>query len=290
VSLPAPLKESTKILARLFDYELLPELPAELVWLSRIHVNGPPVVTIHDFTGMLWAFKQVVENLHAPCLGIQCSTQLIGACRSMQDLAWRYIRLLPLEVLHGGSRLLAYSLGCRIAFRMACALDSMDKSVHLVLLDGPVGPSSIGPPRMGGLASTFATRLRSRVKSCEMDVDAPSMCAGTPVHTRPVDPLDAEVERVASAGQDTAMVAASLLELPDDDDLPSHNLLVPSLYISAEASANRTNGTVDTAEVCLPCLRHVTVCGGHFDFLQKSNVAISMHVNNFFGLDSKQRE
>ena len=67
----------------------------------------------------------------------------------MQELAWRYVRLLPRSMCAPVVRLMAYSLGCRIAYHMACALEQAGQRVQLVLLDGPVGPERDAPPRMG---------------------------------------------------------------------------------------------------------------------------------------------
>ena len=55
VELKQPLHNRTKLLAKqAFGYELLPELPDEMVWLSRSPTSEPPMVFVHDFTGMLW--------------------------------------------------------------------------------------------------------------------------------------------------------------------------------------------------------------------------------------------
>jgi len=282
VVLPKSLQPSTKVLAKLFDYELLPEMPDGLVWLSRNPAHSSPIVVVHDFTGMLWGLEEFAGQLHAPCLGIQCSMQLIDGCKSVQELAWRYIRLLPQELLQRRVRLVAYSFGCRIAYRMACALDLMGKDVQLVLLDGPAGPS--GPPRMGGHASAVAERIRSRVSG---ESAPPITKGGTAVRaiSPDGDAIESLVDMMVLAGSDAAIVATSLIELPDREDVPVQPLLVPVLYVSAEASDNRTNGTVESAKRCLPRLQQVIVAGGHFDFLQQSSSAVSTHVDRFFAND-----
>ena len=87
---------------------------------------------------------------------------------------------------------------------------------------------------------------------------------------------------VVSAGTDAAFVAASLIDLEDDDDMRSQSSFTPTLYVSAASSPNRTNGTLHSAERCLPSLQRVIVEGSHFDFIQQSSSAISTHIVSFF--------
>ena len=65
-------------------------------------------------------------------------------------------------------------------------------------------------------------------------------------------------------------------------DAPEPPLLAPTLYVSAEKSMTRENGTFGTAQSCLPQLKHVTVAGGHFDFLQTSAQEVGDYVRTFF--------
>mmetsp|Transcript_57390 Transcript_57390/g.94903 ORF Transcript_57390/g.94903 Transcript_57390/m.94903 type:complete len:80 (+) Transcript_57390:157-396(+) len=44
----------------------------------------PPVLLVHDFTGMLWGFETLSQALQAPVLGIQCSARLLNGCRSIR--------------------------------------------------------------------------------------------------------------------------------------------------------------------------------------------------------------
>lgn len=271
VKLPQALQRSTEILAHeTFGYELMPELPEELVWLSRSPASAPTIVFLHDFTGRLWGLDALVSALKAPVIGIHCSQRLIDGCSSMQELAMRYVRLLP-RMARRPVQLLAYSLGCRIAYRMACTLEQMGERVQLTLLDGPVGPERIGPPRMGGLAADVAQVIRESLLSA-----SPSIPERVGETIRPLTRM------LASAGEEAVHIATSIIELPDPHDAPEPPLLAPTLYVSAEKSMTRENGTFGTAQSCLPQLKHVTVAGGHFDFLQTSAQEVGDYVRTFF--------
>ena len=281
---PSPLQPLTKVAAKLFDYQLAPELPNEFVWLARTPAHVAPVVVIHDFTGTLWAFDALAGSLRAPCIGIQCSMHLIDGCASMRELASRYVRLLP-HTARQPVRLIAYSLGCRIAYHMACALEQEGESVQLVLLDGPIGPESeLTPPRFGGLAPQIAERLHSLARGSRMPAAHRSRTSPIVNTADESEQLDGIVTMLATAGSDSADVAASLLELPDRDVGLVPPTTVSALYVSAHSSPNRTNGTVELAQGQLPRLQHTTVPGGHFDFIKQGTEDIALHVNRFLGL------
>jgi thioesterase domain-containing protein len=196
----------------------------------------------------------------------------------MQDLAWRYVRLLPTTV-RKPVRLVAYSLGCRIAYRMAMALEQMGEDVQLVLLDGPVGPEHDSPPRFGGMVATIVDQIQSRVRrqrKSTVSLSNPS------TDSLAADPVNALVDLVASMGEDAASVTTDLLQLPDTEGSSTLPVRVAALLISAESSANRTNGTVEVVQRCLPGLKQVTVPGSHFDFVKQSAETIAENVDSFF--------
>jgi len=284
VVLPKPLQPATEVLAKLLGYELLPELPEEVVWLSRSPSSAAPVVILHDFTGMLWGLDALATALNAPCLGIQCSMRILDGCQSMQELASRYVRMLPFSIRQP-VRLVAYSLGCRIAYRMAHFLKRAGRSVQLVLLDGPVGPEGAGPPRMSGMASSMAALIRSRIADDEKHSTSLGCIpkdARAEVESSQIGPaLDALVSMLSMAGNDAMKVAAILLELPDVEDEPPLISEIDALYVSADQSANYTNGTVEVAKRYLPALRHTVVAGTHFDFIKQSARDIAIQIDRF---------
>eukprot|EP00965_Chrysotila_dentata_P057519 1908089-Pleurochrysis_carterae.AAC.2 len=78
---------------------------------------------IHDFTGMLWGLDRLAQDLEAPCIGIQCSDYYLRDCTSVAELATRYLRqVMSMSRSRGPVQLIAYSFGCRIAYRMASLL------------------------------------------------------------------------------------------------------------------------------------------------------------------------
>lgn len=294
---PQKLNRRTDLLAKLFNYELLPELPEEFVWLSRKPALAHPAVLVHDFTGWLWGFGELSQTLKMPCIGIQCSPQLIDGCQNITQLAWRYTRLLP-PMAREPVRLIAYSLGCRIAYRMAAALEEMGERVELVLLDGLVGPA-------GGMAAARTEQIRRRLAAAVDMAAAADMATAVDAQTSSSPPppsvveaetpsqsaedaLEPIISMLVKAGTDATSTAAMLLELPDAEDAPASPVRAATLYISAESSANRTNGSFNVVESCLPQLRRETLPGGHFDFVKLSADAIATHVDSFFAENDRQ--
>jgi thioesterase domain-containing protein len=203
------------------------------------------------------------------------------------------VRLLPPGVLGKKTpvRLLAYSLGCRVAYRMAVALCQIGKEVQLVLLDGPAGPERYAPSRFSGMVVTMVERIRVCVQERELVAAADRRSA--PLVDPSVDslsgqqgsdPLDALVQMVASMGADAASVAMALLQLPDEEESLASvaSGCLTALHVAAEASNNRTNGTIEAVERCLPGVKKVTVAGGHFDMCKRSAQAIAEHANGFY--------
>ena len=279
VVLPKPLQASTQVAAKLLGYELLHEhMAEELVWLSQTGLASrkQPILLVHDFTGMLWGFDRLVKALTDPIVGMQCSKRLVDRCVSFHELALKYVRQLPPVSLGPGQvRLMAYSLGCRIAYRMACILEQEGECVQLVLLDGPVGPASFGPLRMGGNATHVQEMIRRFAVEREAATEMKSL-TDLDVNQNPFYRLAANL---AESGE-PAEVAISLLGLLDDDTSPP--VQAAALYLSAARSKNLTNGTLETAVCCLHHLEHVIVDGDHFDFFQLSATEIAEYISRFF--------
>ena len=281
VVLPAPLQLVTQVAAKLFGYELLHEhMAEELVWLSHTGLASrkQPALLVHDFTGTLWGLDPLVKALCIPVLGIRCSKRLVDRCESFQELAVQYVRLLPSIMLRPGPvRLMAYSLGCRIAYRMACVLEQEGECVQLVLLDGPVGPASFGPSRMGGSATHMQGLIRRFAVERESAADMKSF-ADVDAHQNPFVRLATMLAQYGEAAE----VAILLIGLLDDDAPASSPVQAASLYFSAAQSTNLTNGTVDTAVRCLRHLEHVVVDGDHFDFFQLSAKEMAEYIDCHF--------
>jgi thioesterase domain-containing protein len=269
VHLPQPLSIAAKALALTHRYELLPELPEGLEWLSREHASSgaPPIACVHDFTGGLWAHAALAPLLHAPCLGINCTARMLTGCRTYHALAQRYLQLLPMSLWPGDTpvRILGYSLGCRIAHRMASELQAAGRAVKLILLDGPIGAGATV-----GLAPSL--RHLSEV---------------------PLSDMPDEIRRVLSAaGKDAAELAQQLMALSDDDPEAqgAHGSLgaqrlgaddTQVVYVAAAGGQNRHNGTVQHALRVRSRAKLHTVEGTHFTFLNESALEVAQIVNEF---------
>ena len=266
VLLPQPLGVAAKATALSHGYELLPELPDGLQWLSRNHAasGAPPIACIHDFTGGLWAFHMLAPLLHAPCLGIYATRRGLSGCNTHHQIAQRYLQLLPGSLWPDDTpvRILAYSLGCRIAHRMACELQRVGRAVKLILLDGPIGASG------GGHAARLA------------------QIAAAPPDSSNSDLPDALRRALEVAGEDAREVATSLMALTDSDPdgLPAvagYGDTTQALYVAAASGQNRHNGTAQHALRIRPRAVLHEVDGTHFDFLMQSAHEVAQISNEF---------
>lgn len=204
-------------------------------------------------------------------------------------VAGRYVRLLPAGA-HDPVRLIAYSLGCRIAYRMACTLEKMGKIVQLVLLDGPFGPDCEAPPvayhpRMGGMAKDLIELIHSTGKEFgQRKLDCSSgLCSVMDITQKIVDALAHEI---VSSHDTAAAVAIALLELPDRDEaLMQPSKHIDALLVTAEAGfveRETIHGTTQMAHRFLPGFQHHISAGGHFDFAKISADAIAVCIDDFW--------
>jgi len=287
VQLPQPLLETTKALAAGHGYELLPDLTPELSWIAQPEGTpaGAPTVCIHDFTGLLWGFRTLAPLLSASgCLGIRASTRLLDGCAYMQELAAQYVQLLPKGLWKGGApvRLVGYSLGCRVAYWMACLLEAEGRPVELVLLDGPVRGDAGYPGRMGGFASQVADDIRANMNLPAREDGAaqatdsgsePSAAAKMQFSVMKRSGSFRMFSLLEDAGEDAAAAAVRLIELPDVDDGSLREFEGPVLFAHTEQI--RENGTAD---VVLQRVAHATVHkvpGDHFSFITKHAVQVA---------------
>jgi hypothetical protein len=270
VALPAPLGLAAQALARAHGYELVPELPAGLEWLSRAHAASgePPLLCVHDFTGGLWAYGAVVRQLRVPCLGVHTSRQQLEQCRAVSQLAERYLARLPLGLWPAGSavRLLGYSFGCRVVHRLARLLEASGRRVDLILLDGPIGAGIGGVAGGGARGGGNAPQLEAL------------LAAG--------GGLPPELERVLDlAGEGARENAMALMALPDPEpeggEAGGAGPAAPALYVAATGSHNTLNGTPDEVCRCRPGTTVREVGGTHFDFLGLSAAEVAQAVNGF---------
>jgi len=277
VAVPQRLKPETVALARCYHYELPDEVLApEVAWLSRSKNDKPrrpPILCIHDFTGLTWAFHGIAKHLkEESCFGMRCSERLLNGCSDMYQLAARYLQALPDNLWADGEhvRIVAYSLGCRLAYWMTCLLEKEGRAVSFVALDGPLCGDAGYSPRMGGGAPLVAVYLRHQagIEKCD-DPEVLKMFSQAENDRGPGAALRPVLERVLKAGSAAACACAGFIELPDQvqpDDVPT--LRGPVLFICPEKSVQRTNGTLEQALQCVPHMEVITdVGGGHFNFV-----------------------
>lgn len=280
---PQPLLNPTIELAMAYGYELPPQMDFELQWITQPgeQANQPPVLCIHDFTGLLWAFRKLGPLLSdSGCLGIRCSTRLLDGCMCMQDLAARYITIAPLS-LWGRSRpicIVAYSLGCHIAFWMASLLEADGYTVELVLLDGPVGLTENLPPRMGGYAKQIALHLRRKAgithaEAGGADVPNTYTLSEEGSAAMAIAQLEVVLEMLEGAGKEACAAAARLLEMPDVAVMPISPPQCPTLLI--HTAAYRERGVRTVATRLLPQSVVHELAGTHFSFITKSALDVA---------------
>ena len=277
VAVPQRLKSATVALAQLYKYELPDEaMRPEVVWLSRAKLakssqpSKPPILCIHDFTGLLWGFRGIVTHLKVEsCIGMTCSEHLLKGCSDMYQLASKYLEALPSGLWAAGEhiRIVAYSLGCRVAYWMACLLEAQGRVVSLAVLDGPLCGDAGYPARMGGATPLVAVHLRHQtgVEECE---DAEMLEMFERANTGEGAALVPVIDRILKAGTGAAAACARLLELPDQAPQDAPKLQGPVLVISPEKSNQRTNGTIEQVLKCVPQATVIAdLRGSHFNFV-----------------------
>lgn len=232
VKLPKPLHALTKLVAKdLYNYDLLPELPPEVTWLSKLGDAHEGVISfVHDFTGIPWGFEHVAKSLNYVSVAISCSTGCLKRCETIKDLALQYVHILPWSASANNAQHVAgFSFGCRIAYRMAQILQQRNQKVSLILLDGPCGPDKYLPPRMNGLLSEVVRVLQRRHLPPNVSPDL-------------VRPL----QHLIKLGAEACDVALKLIQLPDtDEDYP---FVCPSLFVACTDSFIQTNGTLEAVK------------------------------------------
>jgi len=256
------------------------------------------VFMLPPLPGDVKVLASLAEALPWPCIGIHMTKQLLQSTSDVTELAWRCNRLLPWQTVyernnnnidnHDDShhhhhnddnndnskhackpviRLIGHSFGCRIAYRMAQALEAMGEHVELMLLDGFFGPDSAAPPRLGGHALLVAKWI----------MQGGNLLQFIP---RAQESLQTQVELMSKrieAGLIDREVVSGLLTLPDRGDITG--LSGPSLYISYEDSHN--SGDAD-ALVALAKMQHRWLPGDHFAPL-KGQVSLTVQaVSSFF--------
>ena len=90
------------------------------------------------------------------------------------------------------------------------------------------------------------------------------------------------VAMLRAAGRDRADVSATLLELPDSEDVRVPRACKTAFYVSAHSSFNKTNGTAEVVGCHLPFMQHITVAGSHFDFIRHNGHVLSADIIHFF--------
>jgi len=289
IAVPQRLQPETVALAHRYGYELPDEaLPPEVAWLTRAkRAKGkdaqPPVLCVHDFTGLLWGFRVIAPLLKASCVAVRCSTRLQNGCANMYELAKRYLDALPADLWAAGQpcRIVAYSLGCRIAYWMAALLEAAGRDVRLVVLDGPLRGDDDYGPRMGGAAPMAAVYLRHKA-AVELIDDSEALDQMTQFELSP-DPravaMRQVLESVLQEGPAAAAACASLVELPDVADAAWPRVRGPTLVVCPENSVQRENGTLEQIMKVLPQAQVVSeVSGTHFNFVTMGGSRVAEHV------------
>jgi len=279
VVLPQPLLATSKQLALQHGYKLLVQEVSELMWITQPQQAsaGPPVVCIHDFTGLLWGFRTLAPMIsHTGCLGIRSSTRLLQGCDCMQDVAIKYLELLPRALWKKRQpiRLVAYSLGTHIAYRMACLLEADGQAVELVLLDGRAGGDEGYGPRLSGFAAQVAGEIRSRAglpqslgTGSDESGQASEHAATRFAAIRRGGYFEMLFSMLQDAGEDAAATSVRLIEMPDTVVRRLGLLESPVLVVSTQYVGKNTLPIL-TERIPQADVHHVA--GDHFSFVTKN--------------------
>ncbi len=218
------------------------------------------IVCLHDFTGQVWAFRDVVRKFDRPALGMRSTSQILCVChKEAHKLAFVQAKEI---VEHDQSRLLAYSAGCQLAYRIGLALDATGIEVQLILLDGFL-------PFHSALRRTnyISTKRYADTK----DVVALIMLGASreyPSHASHPDGV-ADLLRIGRILGPDSHLAEEILKIADDSF--GDALTGDVMYLQ-------------TAESTFPSLLPETrqVRGGHFNFLLSYPDTVAQMVRSFF--------
>jgi thioesterase domain-containing protein/acyl carrier protein len=225
------------------------------------------LICIHDFTGQLWAFRDFARHANRPCLGLRCTSQIVDGCTTTRQLAIHYARELQ-DVLPPGStaRLVGYSAGCQIAYRIALTLEAAGMPVQLVLLDGRL-PALNDASAVGGAAA----RVDETVAVLRHGAD-PQFASAAPDHT--ANSAEKTLLRLgAMLGDDGCTLADMLLRLTDEApaDLGEGRFGGATVYLKTRGNA-----------LASPIKDTRIVDGGHFDFMLDHATEVAHVVGSFF--------
>jgi len=157
--MPQALATSTAVISKNMGYVVDPPFPAEIRCLYRSERPDTAVFLLHDISGTVnGSFANLGVEYGAEngtsVYGFSLSPWLVHSAASVEDLSEYYLRILNRYFVSSGTtniRLVGYSFGFRLAYRMASALEaSPDLDVQVVSLDGPVFQPLLGPSKEVG--------------------------------------------------------------------------------------------------------------------------------------------
>jgi thioesterase domain-containing protein len=233
-----------------------------LVGIELAALHSTALICVHDFTGKLWAFRELVQLMQRPVLGLRCDDQTVRKSRTTRSLALTHVSEVR-ETIPSKAyvRLVAYSAGCQIAFRATLTCEASNSIVQLTLLDGRL-PSL----RDGSALSTSAawddvlravSLLQSHAYGALLSVAADRL---------------ALVRIATMLGQEGCDVARALLCMADEATAIDVSV-GDAVYVK----------TVLGVESFPPISETRCVLGGHFDFMIRHAEGIALVEQCFWG-------
>ena len=228
--------------------------------------SGDMLVCIHDFTGQLWAFREIVHELSLACLGCVCTHEVSAHCSSILQLSQRYFEQLIAAVGPGIIRLVAYSAGCQIGCCVAQLATAYGVSVNVALLDGLVQlitPAQVPSEEsdVDGIVSVLFKGAVQRSESREAKGDA------LPHRVR----LESVFSRLgALLGRSGVMIAEAILRMASYAPCSVGGTFNQTLVYL------RTRGN----ELQVPIRCTYCIDGGHFDCMLSSQMFLSARILN----------
>ena len=224
----------------------------EIYWLVEA------LTCVHDFTGQLWAFRELLLLIDRPSLGFCCTRKALKGCISFADLAIKYVAELHVALpSQSRARLVGYSTGVQVAHRMALTLEASDMPVSIVLLDGRL-------PGLNGVLESVS----------DDDIVITLMMHGASNPFSVALTVDGKrfVRLGGLLGHAGVAVADSILKLKDD----IHNS-IPNTKRSVFLRS--TSASLATVIADTRCIH-----GDHFDFLLHNAASVASVLNMTFAV------
>ena len=197
------------------------------------------------------------SNNCLPAFDLQLEDMTVIACKTTLEILHKSKTMSRLAQFHPQAVtpnmcIIAYSLGCRIAYRMACILHTAGIRTFLILIDGLIGHDDDSDERMKGL-----------VPLCVQYLDGVCQSTG-----------DVKLDKVIQTiNNHDRLIIKELIQLPDSE--PNTVLHIESVYLHPSNSHHGPK-TLNCLRKLLPYMKFIEIPNcNHFNIIKHAYSDIS---------------